>query len=217
MATLTLTVAANDDDWLTDDAVNASDNNGNLRVGGVGTTPQAGHGVGFRFTGAGALVGATINSSIISLYKETSQWQNQADRWAFEDSDSPVAFDGTNNQPGDRAIVTTNIADEVHNVNHLDNTRYDLPTTTALRQTLGANLQSVVNRVGFAGTLALIDNSDQDTNAYTNFSRKLWAAFEHADANSEPQLVVDYTAAVQPFPPVPGRVHRDRTWTGYRM
>lgn len=195
MATLTLTVAAGDDDWVTNDAANDTDYGGaaTFNMGGVGSTPPAGYGFGFRFTGAGAIDGATINSAYGYFMKSSTQWSTQTDRWAFEDADSPAQFDGANNQPGDRTLVLTNVADESHNINHTDGAQYQLPTTSGLRSTLGANLQAVVNRTGFAGTLALINNGDGDPSAYNNFSRKTWHCYESATSGSEPQLVVDYT------------------------
>lgn len=197
MATLTLTIASNGDDREISDL---DDPNSSLymRVGGVSTTPLAGHGIGFRFTNV-TLTGAdTINNVIISLYKETTHWTNQADRWTFQDVDSASAFTGTSpNRPGDPAVVTTNIAAETHNINHADNTRYSLPTTTPLRETLAANLSTVLDRGGWASgnAVALVCNSDQDTSAVASSARKSWAAYDHADASSEPQLIIDYTAA----------------------
>lgn len=196
MATLTLTVAASDDDWITNEALNNTDGSGGaFAVGGIGFTPPAGYGIGFRFTGASALVGATINSAYAYLLKSGAQWNVQDDRWAFEDADSPAVFDGTSNQPGDRTLVTTNIADESTDVNRTDATRYGFPTTSPLRTTLGSNLQSVVNRAGFASVLALIDNGDGDASAYNDTSRMNYHSYDSATGSSEPQLVVDYTAA----------------------
>lgn len=197
MATITLTVAANDDDWITDQDYNASSNGGAgtaIRLGGVGDTPPAGHGQGFRFTGAGALDGATINGAYLSLMKNGTAWVNLTTRLTFQDADAPATFDGTTGQPGDRAIVGTNIVDYAVDVNRTDGTRYQFPEV-ADQDVLAANLQSVTDRAGFVSVLALISNSDQDASAYANFGRTDFHPFESATSNSEPQLVVDYTAA----------------------
>jgi hypothetical protein len=191
MATLTLTVGANADDRA---RISGLDDPHPMYAGGVGGVAD-GTGMGWRFTGGSALDGATIDSVALSLLKSGTEWKTVHDRWTFEDSDSPAAFTASSpDRPGDRAIVATVIA-ESHDVNHTDATRYSFPTTSGLRISLAAGLQSAVDRAGFTDTLALIDNSRQDASQNTSFGLKLWHDYDSATASSEPQLVVDYTAA----------------------
>jgi hypothetical protein len=218
VASLTLTIAANDDDWLTDGDYNASQIGvtGTMRVGAVGAGPPAGHGMGFRFTGV-TLTGAdTINTVIVSLLKSGALWAQQADRWAFQDADNAAAFTASSpNRPGDRAIVSASIAAETHDVNHADATRYSFPTTTPLRQTLAAGLSAVLDRGGWASgnAVALINNSDQDASAAATTQRKDWHCYESATASSEPQLIIDYTAFVSYQYARPASTVSLGTWT----
>ena len=156
MATLTLSVAASGDNYAITDADNPSGPS-LITVGGVGTTPLAGHGAGFRFTGASLLDGATINSAYLSLMKSGSTWPFLDHRWTFENSDSPASLSGSSpNRPGDRAIVTSGIVDEQPSFSLTNGTRYSFPQSSGNKTALGANLQTVTDRAGFTSTIALI-------------------------------------------------------------
>jgi hypothetical protein len=194
VATLTLTVAANSDDYEFSDADNP--NSGNpIRLGGVNTT-TAGHGIGFRFDNVTLTSADTITSVRLSLMKSGSQWSQMSCRWAFENSDDAAPFSGSSpNRPGDRPIVSGSIADQSLDRNETDGTRYEFPSTTPLRTTLAAGLTAVLARGGWVSgnAVALICNSDQDASAYTTSARKNFHGYESATASSEPQLIIDYT------------------------
>lgn len=195
MATLTLTVGANADDYVITDLDSPNSDNPGV-VGGVSVTPIAGHGMGYRFTGGSLLDGATVNSCYMSLMKSGNEWNNQAFRWVVEDSDSPSTFtNGSPTRPGDRAIVAGTIPAEVLNISQTSGTRYNRPSTLGLQQNLGTLLTGAVGRAGYTDTVAVINNSDQDASAYQNTQRGNYHHYESATANSEPQLVIDYTAA----------------------
>lgn len=204
MATLTITVGANSDDYCLSDV----DDPNPIQVGGVSASPAAGYGVGFRFSGVTLTAADTINSALISLMAAGTQFSTVDDRWATQDTDTTQAFTNTNpNRPGDRAIRPT-VIQEVHNVNHTDATRYSFPTTSPLQVNLGTVVAQVLARSGWASgnALGLIDNSAQDASAFLDFGRKSWHAFESVTASSEPQLVIDYTAGVTGIPPGIGPV-----------
>lgn len=198
MATLSISVAADDDDWITNEVYNDSDYNGTnvFLVGGVSATGPAGHGQGWRFLNV-TLTGAdTINSASLRMMKSGTQWSQQNNRWTFEDSDNAVGFDGTSNQPGDRAIVASPVADN-NDVNETTGTVYDNPRSAGNRTTFGARLASVLARGGWSSgnAVVVVNNSDQDASAVMTTQRKNWHCYESATASSEPTLVIDYTAA----------------------
>lgn len=196
MAQLILTIAASGDDITWDGLLTYSDRASatDLLIGGVGGTPGANYGHGFRFTNATIPVGATITRVRFRVMKQGTQFSSQADRWCFAAEDNCAAF-SVGSPPGSRAI-TTNIADETNNTNETDGSVIDLPRSTTLQQTtLAAALQEVINRAGWASgnAIGLLDNSDQDASAFQNTQRKNWHSFDSAVASSEPQLVIDYT------------------------
>lgn len=194
MATLTLTVAASTDDANLSDA-GYSDNEATMVFGGTGSNP-ANHGSGFRFTGGGALDGATINSAYLYLMKSGGAWQGIATRLTTEAADSGATF-SSGSPPGSRAIAT-NIADDIPDRNMIDGTFYDFPSNNGDKTTLGAAIQEVTDRAGYTDTLVVVCNSDQDAGAYTTFARSPFHTYDSGTADSEPQLVIDYTAAAGP-------------------
>jgi len=203
MATLTLTVSASADDAVLND-IGFSETADPMIVGTPGASPTATNsGQGWRFTGASALDGATINSAILKLMKAGTQWSQQDNRWTCADEDSPATF-SEGSPPGSRAIVAT-IVGESNNVNEIADTVYNFPRSSGNQTSFGGSVQNAVDRAGFTDTLAVINQSKQDVSQGSGFVRKNWHSWDSATASSEPQLVIDYTAGAgtTSFPPVP--------------
>lgn len=191
MATLTLTVGASADDALISDLA-YDDANGTMGVGGVSNVPLANYGQGWRFTSV-TLAGAdTINSALVRLTKNGTQFSAQDNRWTCVDADNTPTF-SAGNPPGSRAIVATKVTDS-NSLNEIDATQYDFPRAGADQISFGAAIANVTGRGGWASgnALAVVNNSDQDASAFENFARKNWWTFDHGSA--QPQLVIDYTA-----------------------
>lgn len=192
MAQLVLTTLANADDLGIADAEASNP----MSVGGVTTTPIAGHGQGWRFDGV-TLTGAdTISSAVLSLMKNGTLFSLQENRWTVEDSDDAAQFSTSSpTRPGDRAILTP-IGDS-QDSNQTDGTRYDFPYAGADQTTLGARIATVLDRAGWASgnAIAILNNSDQDASAVQSFARKNFHDHNSATANSEPTLTITYTAA----------------------
>lgn len=215
MATLTLTVGASTDDAKLDN-VGYADNETTMLVGATGTT-NANRGQGWRFTGAAALVGATCNTAHLTLMKSGAQFQVHANRFTHINEDATATF-SSGSPPGSRSIVTGIVAEST-DVNDADGALISFPRDVNQRDEMAASLQEVVNRAGFNGTFAVVNQSGQDPSSQTNFSRKNFHSWDSSTASSEPTYTVDYTPAAggQPFPPTPGQVHKQRIWTGLRM
>lgn len=202
MPTLTLTIAAGTDDAILNDSA-YDDSSATMAVGGVGTSPLANHGIGFRFQNVTIPVGSTVNSAYVQLVKDGTQFSQMSCRWTAIDEDNTATF-STGDPPGARVIVSASIAQESLNVNETDGTTYGYPTTSPLRATLGAAIQAVISRPGWASgnALAIVVNSDQDASAYATFARKNFRTYNFGTPSANaPKLVIDYNPPPTPTPP----------------
>jgi hypothetical protein len=210
VATLDLVTAANSDDIEISDLSGASP----IRFGGVSTGPLAGYGIGFSFPNC-TLTGAdTINSAYLSLMKSgTNAGTSIQARLVAVDEDNRGSFTTSSpNRPGDPAIVSAQIAVvNLGSATYTDGVRYEFPpaSDTTGRATLAASLAAVFDRGGWASgnSICVVCNSAQDASAYQTFSRSPFHDHNSATANSEPHLVIDYTAggATKAPPPFPRR------------
>lgn len=195
MATLTLTLGASADDQVLND-IGYDDTNTVMIVGTPGSAATAADsGQGWRFLNV-TLAGAdTVTSAVMKLMKSGTQFSQFNCRWTAIDEDNTATF-SAGSPAGARSIVTASIAVDATNVNHVDGTVYDLPSTAGLRTTLGAAIEAVLNRAGWASgnALGIVNQSKQDASQGTGFSRKNWHSWDSATASSEPQLVITYTA-----------------------
>ena len=192
MATLTLTVAASADDALIND-LGYIDSDTTMVVGGVGTSPGANFGQGWRFLNVTLTSADTVTSAKLQLRKSGTAWSAQDNRWTCIAEDNTATF-SSGSPPGSRAIVTT-IIGETPNVDEVDGTYYDFPKSGADQTSLGAAIQEVIDRAGWASgnALAIVNNSDQDASAYQDFGRKTYFSYDNG-AGYEPTLVITYTA-----------------------
>jgi hypothetical protein len=190
---LTLTVGASADDARLSD-LGYDDSETAMQVGGTGTT-NVNFGQGWRFTGATLAAADTVTAARIDLMKSGTQWNAITYRLTAIDEDNTATF-SSGSPPGSRAIVSASITNEDLNLNKIDGTVYGYPTDSGQQSTLGAAIEAVVNRGGWASgnALGIVDNSDQDTSAYTGFGRSLYHTYDSSTASSEPQLVITYTA-----------------------
>lgn len=152
----------------------------------------------------------TVNSAQMKLMKTVTEWLTVQHRWTAIAQDSTAVF-SSGSPPGSRPITTGSIAAESLNVNHVDNTVYAYPTTAPLQATLAAAIQAVIGRAGWASgnALGIVNQSKQDAGQQAGSGWETVHTFDSAQAASEPQLVIDYTAgAAGPavFPPFPPRV-----------
>ena len=193
MASVTYTVPDSASDGTVDEFEGGySDTNTFMFVGSPGASPPANYGMGFRFTGV-TLTGAdTVTAVQIRLIKDTTEWLTVNHRWTAINEDNTAAF-SSGSPPGARAIVSASIAAEAVNVNHVNATAYLFPTTGGLQTTFAAAIQTVLNRAGFGGALAVVCQSDQDASAQLGYNRETYSTWDAAGANTEPQLVVTYT------------------------
>ncbi len=212
MATLTLTCAANNDDVYV--MQGGSGSGSPLLWGGTGSPMPTGGGVGLSFPSA-TLVGAdTINSAYVSMMKSGAQFITVSVRLAVVDEDNRGSFTTSSpNRPGDPAIVAGTIPDTSDNISYSDGARYEWPRAadTTGRANLGTLLAAVFDRGGWASgnSVCVVCNSAQDASAYTTTARINVHSVESATASSEPQLVIDYTAAAAgAAPPPPFRPNR---------
>lgn len=199
MATLTLTVGATADDARVND-LGYDNTETAMQVGGANTT-TGNYGQGWRFLNVTLGGSDTINSAILKLMKSTTQFSNQVNRWTFAAEDNAATF-SSGSPPGLRAIVASPVAD-TNNLNETDTTVYNFPRSAPNQVTLGARLASVTARGGWASgnAVAIVNNSKQDASANTTSARKLFHTWDSATGSSEPQLVIDYTAAAAKAPP----------------
>lgn len=186
-----------------------------IRFGGVGTSPAAGYGIGFSFPSCTLTNADTITGAYLSLMKSGGASGAIQARLVAVDEDNRGSFTTTNpNRPGDPAIVSAQIAVvNLASTSYTDGVRYEFPPSadTTGRATLGASLQAVLARGGWASgnSICVVCNSDQDASAYNTFSRLVFHDHNSATANSEPHLVIDYTpAAAGKAPPPPFRPQR---------
>lgn len=216
MATLTLTVGASADDAILNDS-SYDDASGTMNVGGVGTTPNTNYGQGWRFTSVTLSGADTVTAAYLALMKNGSQWSQMNCRWTAIDEDNTATF-SSGSPPGARAIVSASIADDAQNVNQTDGTVYQFPPAGAGRTTLGAAIEAVLNRAGWASgnALGIVCNSDQDASAYQSFARKVWHTYDSATSASEPQLVITYTAGATSTSRQPHRSRALRAWPSAR-
>lgn len=148
MATLNLQVAAdNNDAWQNASGVIAG-------VAGddpsIGALTSGSFWAGFRWTGASAVAGATIDpTTAIQLYVLTTTNDDLVADFYFEAADTPAVFTTTASDISNRTRTTNKQA-----VNALSigaNTWYSITGAD-----LAAALQEVVNRPGFSGTIVAI-------------------------------------------------------------
>lgn len=211
MATLTLTVGASADDGVIND-IGYDDTGTTMLVGTPGpATTAANSGQGWRFTNV-TLTGAdTVTSAVMKLMKSGNNWNTVNYRWTAIDEDNTPTF-SSGNAPGSRAIVSASIAAQSLNVSLTNGVVYDRPSTGALQTTLGAAIEAVINRAGWASgnALGIVNQSKQDASQQAGFSREDYHTYDSATASSEPQLVITYTAgggAASPPPPRPSMAH----------
>lgn len=196
MPTLTLTVVQGSDDASMSDAGVFEDATNPITIGGIGTANPTNGGQGLRFQNV-TLTGAdTIDSAYLALMKAGAQWQNVDWRLTAINEDNTPTFT-SGNPAGSRAIVSGSIAAETLSVNRTADTVYNFPSTTPLKATLAAAIAAVLDRGGWASgnALAIVNNSFQDASHAANFSREQYHPYESSTAASEPQLVINYTAA----------------------
>lgn len=195
MATLTLTVAASTDDAQVSDT-GYDDSAATLLMGSAGSPFPANGGQGLRFTNVTLGPADTINLANLSLLKSTATWTNVDWRLTAINEDNTAAF-SSGSPPGARAIVSGSIAAETLNNNHADATVYTFPSTSGLKGTLAAAIAAVLARAGWASgnAIGIVNNSAQDAGHTASFSREFYHSWDSTTASSEPQLVIDYTAA----------------------
>lgn len=195
MATLTLTVSQSTDDAQVSDT-GYDDSGTTLLMGSAGSPAVTNGGQGLRFQGVSLTGGDTINLVTLSLMKSTATWTNVDWRLTAIDEDNTAAF-SSGSPPGARAIVSASIAAETLNINHADGSVYTFPSTTPLKTTLAAAVSAVLDRAGWASgnALGIVNNSAQDAGRTSSFSRELYHSWDSTTASSEPQLIIDYTAA----------------------
>jgi hypothetical protein len=215
--TFTGTVSSNSDNARIND-LGYDDGAGvtNVAVGGVGTSPQVDHGLGWRFPSVTIPQGSTVSSARLSLMKTTTQWGQINCKWGVENSDNAATF-SAGSPPGVRTLVGE--VDDQSNVNRLINTRYFHPHDTAARTELGGHVQTVVARPGWASgnALVFVCNSDLHSAPYLSFARSPYD-YNSAGAGREPQIEIDYTApAGGDFPPLPSQIESVRRMRYTRM
>jgi len=200
MATLSLnSTNATDDAVINDTGYDDStaDNSGstNHLVGTPGAaTTAANSGQGWRFPNVTLASTDTATSAVLNLMKYTTQFSTYANRFTTIAEDNTATF-SSGSAPGSRAI-DTNIAVESLNTNQTDGTVYANPSTGGLQTTLGSAVAAIIARAGWASgnALAIVNQSKQDASQGSGFSRKSFHTYEDTAANSEPQLVITYTA-----------------------
>ena len=192
-ASVDLTVAASSDDAvLNDSAYNDSDTT--ILIGGVGTAPNANYGQGFRFNNVTIPKGASVTSAYMTFMKDGAAWQTVNWRLTAIDEDDTATF-SSGSPPGSRPITTSYIAGEDVNVSHTSGVTYTFPTTSGLKATLGAAIEQVVNRSGWASgnDLAIVNNSDQDSSAAETFGREIYRTYDYGTpATNAPKIHIDY-------------------------
>jgi len=196
---LTLTVAANSDDVQVIDG--AAGSGSPLFWGGVGTTMPVGGGVGFSFPSATITGAETVNSAYMQVMCAANSTIQVDVRLVVVDEDNRGSFTTSSpNRPGDPAIVAGTIPQTNDNIAYTSGNTYQWPRSadTTGRANLATLPAAVFDRGGWASgnSVCVVCNSDQDASAYQNFSRITIHSFESATALSEPQLIIDYTAAV---------------------
>jgi len=194
VATLTLTVGASSDDATIDEFTGGYDDTATFHFWGqMGGSPPANFGVGLRFTNVTLAAADTINTAIIKLKKDTTEFVNCPHRYACIAQDNTATF-SSGSPPGSRAIGSV-LAFAV-NANHTDGTVYTFPPVAGDQTSFGALVAAVVARAGWASgnALAMVCSSDQDAGVSNGFGRETHHTWDSAVAASEPQMVIDYTA-----------------------
>ncbi len=190
---LDLTIAAGTDDVAYND-IAYDDTATTGPVGGVGTSPNASYGQGFRFNNVTLTRGAEITSAYLTLMKDGAESTNVCWRLTAIEEDDTATF-SSGSPPGARAIVNEYIAAETVNSSHSNNTAYSYPTSTGLRTMLGLAITQVVGRAGWASgnDLAIVNNSDQDNSACESSAREVYRMYDYGTpATNAPKLHIDY-------------------------
>lgn len=168
-----------------------------FQVGGVGVGPPADYGQGWRFDNVTIAGADTINAAYLRLMKSGAEWKTVAHRQTCEDADDAATFSSTT-EPGysGRALVATIVA-WTNNVNSADGAVINHPTSGGDQTSYGAAIANVTGRGGWASGNAIVclNQSDQDASAGENNSNKSYHTYDSTTGSSEPQLVIDYTAA----------------------
>jgi hypothetical protein len=157
-----------------------------LGNGGSTTTSYT----GLRFSAVAIPAGSTINSALLQVYSNQSQWISLAFSIAAEASGNSPGFT-TASKPSQRAQTVNKIAHD-DNVNWAANTWYSLDEMKSV-------VQEVIGRSDWqSGNSISIIMKGTGSGA---FARKFVRSFEGTPANA-PRLVITYTTVGGP-PPLP--------------
>lgn len=180
--TVSVDIAASADDGLWNTRVGTwADSGTELDVGGWSTPAETYH-VSFRFINTGIPQGATIATAMFTIQANATQ--------PAKNYDILIRGDDVDNCP---ALSASHCMG-----NGWTNTGYtvkwrvgSITIGSNYSRTVAAVVQEVVDRAGFGGNIGIsLDGSNFPQSGSTNYYA--FRSFDHANANSEPQLDVTY-------------------------